>query len=127
MRDLSRNIKTTLALAPAVLTATANGAAVDLKGANGAAFLVNTGALAGAAVFAAKIQESDDGVTFADVADSTQVDSNAPATLAASSSYKLGYRGFKRYARIVLTYTSGTSLAAGASAVLAPYADRPVA
>ncbi|EYD71590.1 hypothetical protein Rumeso_04991 [Rubellimicrobium mesophilum DSM 19309] len=126
MRDLSRNIKTALALAPAVLTATANGVAIDLKGANGVAFVVNTGALAGSAIFAAKVQESDDGSTFADVVDTTLVDSNAPATLAASSTYKLGYRGFKRYARVVLTYTSGTSLAAGASAVL-NVGDLPVA
>jgi hypothetical protein len=126
MRDMTQNIRTALALAPAVLTAFANGAAVDLKGADGVAFVVNTGALVGSAIFAAKVQESDDGSTFADVSDSTLVDSNAPASLAASSSYKLGYRGFKRYARVVLTYTSGISLAAGASAVL-DMLDRPVA
>lgn len=125
MRDLSRNLKTVAALAPAVLTATGTGASVDLKGADGAAFVVATGALVGAAVFAAKLQDSDDGSTFADVA-ADQVDSNAPATLVAASSYKVGYRGFKRYARVVLTYTSGTSLAASAVAVL-DMVDRPIA
>ena len=37
-----------------------------------------------------------------------------PATLAADSSYAVGYRGGRRYVRVVITKNSGTSIAAGA-------------
>ena len=60
-------------------------------------------------------------------ADAAHVDSNAPATLEASSAYKVGYRGFKRYVRLALTKEGGTSIAAGAVAVLSDAAQRPVA
>lgn len=125
MRDLYSQISSVLAVAPAVLTATANGATVDLRAARSACFVVTTGALVGAAVFGAKLQESDNGSTWTDVPVAL-VDSNAPAVLAASSSYRLGYRGSKRYARVVATYTSGTSLALSAVAVLDPL-NKPVA
>ncbi|MDU9005751.1 hypothetical protein [Sedimentitalea todarodis] len=128
MRDLYSNIKTEPAIAPAVQTANVNGTAVDLKGANRVAFVLNTGAVAGSGVFSAKIQESDTTTSgdFADVATS-HVDSDAPTTLEAASCYRLGYRGHKRYVRLVLTRASGTSIAAGAAAVLSDLANRPVA
>lgn len=127
MRDLYSNIGAVLALAPAVQSASIDGIAVDLKGYNAAAFVVNTGAIASAGDFSAKLQESDaSGSGYADVV-AGFVDSNAPATLAASSSYKLGYRGNKRYVRVVLTKAGGTSIAAGATAVLGEPAKAPVA
>jgi hypothetical protein len=128
MRDLYSNIGAVSALVPSVKSASVDGAAVDTKGFNSAAFVVNTGAIVSAGDFGAKLQESDtttDG-DFADVA-ADQVDTNAPVTLEASSTYKLGYRGFKRYARVVLTKAGGTSIAAGAVAVLGNPADAPVA
>lgn len=127
MRDLYSSIKTALALAPAVQSATVNGVAVDLKGSGRVAIVVATGAIDGAGVFGAKLQESDaSGSGFADVT-AELVDSNAPAALAAASTYRLGYRGHKRYVRLVLTRASGTSIAAGAVAVLSDLAERPVA
>lgn len=126
MRDLFHNIDAAVALAPAVLTATANGLAIDLKGANRAAIVVSTGAIAGAGVFGVKLQESDTTTSgdFADVA-AAQVDSDAPAVLAADSAYRLGYRGHKRFLRLVATRTSGTSIALGAVAVRGDLAHRP--
>lgn len=126
MRDLYSNIKTVQALAPAVQSATVNGDAIALKGADSVTFALNTGAIVGAGDFAAKVQESDTSTSgdFTDAA-AAVVDTNAPATLAASSTYKLGYRGFKAYARLVLVKTGGTSIAAGASAVLSDLSDRP--
>ena len=59
------------------------------------------------------------------VAQGSPSDSNAPATLAAASTYKLGYRGFKRYVRLALTKAGGTSIAAGAVAVLGHAQNRP--
>lgn len=128
MRDLYSNVGAVSALVPSVKSASVDGTAVDTKGFNSAAFVVNTGAIVSAGDFGVKLQESDtttDG-DFTDVA-ADQVDTNAPATLEANSTYKLGYRGFKRYARLVLTKAGGTSIAAGAGAVLGNPADAPVA
>ena len=128
MRDLSSNIGAILALVPAVKTGAGEGPAVDTKGFGSVAFIVNTGAIVGAGDFGVKLQESDT-TTSGDFTDATAdvVDTNAPATLAASSAYKLGYRGFKRYVRLALTTAGGTSIAAGAIAVLGQAQSRPVA
>ena len=128
MRDLSSNIGAVLALVPAVKTAAGEGPAIDTKGFGAVAFLINTGAIVGAGDFGVKLQESDTTTSgdFTDVA-AAVVDSNAPATLAASSAYKLGYHGFKRYVRLALTTAGGTSIAAGAVAVLGQAQSRPVA
>ncbi|MGR3639074.1 hypothetical protein [Alterinioella nitratireducens] len=128
MRDLTSNIRTVSAFAPAVQSASVNGSAIDLKDAGRVAFVLNTGAIVSAGAFSAKLQESDTTTSgdFADVA-ADLIDSDAPATLEATSTYKLGYRGFKRYVRIVLTKAGGTSIAAGAVAVLSDLAERPEA
>jgi len=125
MRDYYSNISTAQALTPAVQSATVNGATVDLKDTTRAVFVLNTGAIVSSGDFSAKLQDSADGSAWADV-DTDEVDTDAPATLEASSAYRLGYRGFKQYARIVLTKAGGTSIAAGAVAVLDPL-DKPVA
>ncbi|WP_127113052.1 hypothetical protein [Shimia sediminis] len=128
MRDLYSNIKAEAAIAPAVQSASKDGDAIDLKNAGRAAFVLNTGAIVSSGDFSAKLQESDTTTPgdFTDVA-ATQVNSDAPATLEAASTYRLGYRGHKRYARIVLTKAGGTSIAAGAVAVLGDLRDRPEA
>jgi len=128
MRDLYSNIGAALAIVPAVKAAAETGAAIDLKGFGRIAFVVNTGAIVGAGDFGVKVQESDTDQTgdFTD-ADAAVVDTNAPATLAASAAYKLGYRGFKRYVRLALTKAGGTSIALGAVAVLGDPAVSPVA
>ena len=128
MRDLTSNIGAVPALTPAVKTAAGVGPAIDLQGFESVAFIVNTGAIAASGDFGVKLQESDTTTSgdFTDVA-ADQVDSTVPATLAASSAYKLGYRGFKRYTRLSLTYVGGTSIALGAVAVLGNAHSRPVA
>lgn len=128
MRDLISSIRTVQAIAPAVQSATVNGPAIDLRGAGRGAFVLNTGAIVTGGDFSAKLQESDTttAADFADVA-AGEVDTNAPATLAADSTYKLGYRGYKRYVRLVLTKAGGTSIAAGAVAVLTDLTERPAA
>ncbi|ASP85472.1 hypothetical protein CDO26_13245 [Sinorhizobium meliloti] len=128
MRDIVHNIKTVQAIVPAVLAASANGAAIDLKGVGSVAIVLNTGAIEAAGDFTAKLQESDTTTSgdFADV-DASHVMGELPASLAANSVVKVGYRGFKRYVRVVLTKNGGTSIAAGAVAVMGYVQDRPVA
>lgn len=128
MRDLVTNIGAETALAPSVLTATATGAAIDLRGFGSAALLVITGAIAGAGDFTAKLQESDTTTAgdFADVA-AADLSGALPATLEANAVAKLGYRGHKRYLRLVITRNGGTSIAAGAVLVKGDAVQRPVA
>ncbi|TJZ93851.1 hypothetical protein FA743_00825 [Paracoccus gahaiensis] len=126
MRDIYANIDAVSALAPAVQAAAAQGEAIDLNGKGGVAFLVNTGAIAGSGDYALTLQESDTGTSGWTAVAGTQIDSNAPATLAADSTYRLGYRGWKRYVRVSLTKAGGTSIIAGAAAVFVPL-TRPAA
>jgi len=126
MRDLASNIGAVAALASAVQSAAVNGAAIDTLGFGSVAFILSTGAIVSDGDFGAKVQESDNGTDFTD-ADAGFVDSTAPASLAASSVYKLGYRGHKRFVRLAITKAGGTSIAAGAIAILGDAAQRPVA
>ncbi|MFG1417022.1 hypothetical protein V5F38_04290 [Xanthobacter sp. V0B-10] len=128
MRDLASNIAAVQAVAPAVLTATTTSAAIDLADFDAAAVIINTGAIVGAGNFTPKLQESDT-TTSGDFSDVAAGDLNGafPAALAAASTYKVGYRGAKRYVRLVLTLISGTSIAAGAVIVKAHAAQLPVA
>ncbi len=126
MRDLASNIGAVAALASAVQSAAVNGAAIDTLGFGSVAFILSTGAIVSDGDFGAKVQESDNGADFTD-ADAGFVDSTAPATLGATSVYKLGYRGHKRFVRLAITKAGGTSIAAGAIAILGDAAQRPVA
>lgn len=126
MRSIAANIGAKTSIDPAVQSASVNGTGIDTLGFNSLAFIVQTGAIVGSGVFGVSLEDSDDNATFAAVA-ADQVKSNAPAALAASSTYKVGYHGFKRYVRPVLTKASGTSIAAGVAAVLGHAAQKPVA
>ena len=127
MRDFYNNVGTTLALAAAVQAASVDGVAIDTKGYNSVIFTLSTGAIASAGDFSAKLQHSDaSGSGYVDAPAGTFF-TNAPATLNASTAYKLGYIGDLRYVRLVLTKAGGTSIAAGASAVLGHARDKPVA
>lgn len=125
MRDLYSNLKVAEALAPAVHAASADGDTVNVSDASGVIFALVTGAIVGAGDFGVKLQESADGTTWGDVA-AKWVKSDAPATLAASAVYRLGYIGKMPYARLSLVKAGGTSIAAAASAILRPL-TRPVA
>lgn len=126
MHNFYSNISAVPALAPADQASATQRPAVDLNGAGGVAFLVSTGAIVSAGDFGVTLQESDTGTSGWTAVAATQSDSNAPATFAANSAYRLGYRGWKRYERLSLTRAGGTSIAAGATAVLVPL-TRPAA
>lgn len=127
MRDIASNIGVVSAVVPQVLTASNTSAAIDLQGFDAAAVLINTGAIAGAGNFTPKLQESDTTTAgdFTDVA-ATDLIGAFPAVLAASTAYKVGYVGRKRYVRTVLTLNSGTSIAASVQIVKGNAAQRPV-
>lgn len=128
MRDIANTIGVVQAVAPAVLSATTTSAAIDLLGFKSAALVINTGAIASAGDFTAKLQESDTTTSgdFTDVAAANLV-GTFPASLAADSIVKVGYIGSKRYLRTVITKNSGTSIAAGAVVIKGRAYKRPVA
>lgn len=127
MRDLYSNIGVALAQTPAVKSAAGDGAAIDTKGFSSVAFIVSAGAIVSDGDFGVAIQESDASDSGFGAVDAAFVDSNAPATLEANSTYKLGYRGHKRFVRLQLTKAGGTSIALGAVAVLGNPHVAPVA
>lgn len=128
MRDLASNLSVVATLVPATQAATLKGTAVDLRGFDSAALVINTGAIVSAGLYVISLQESDtttDG-DFTDVAAGSMVGA-LPASLAASTVYKVGYIGAKRYVRAVITKTSGTSIDAGAVIVKGNASQLPVA
>lgn len=128
MRSLEPNIGAVAAIAPAVQSANNTSGAIDLLGFESACLVVNTGAITSAGDFSIKLQESDDttAANFADVA-AEHLTGGTPSTLEASSVYRLGYIGNRRYVRTVLTKAGGTSIALGAVLVKGHPADAPVA
>jgi hypothetical protein len=128
MRDIVHNIKAVSAVAPAVRSASVNGDAIDLKGFDSVALVVNTGAVTAAGDMTAKLQESDTTTNgdFTDVA-AEHLQGAIASPLVTGTTAKVGYRGFKRYLRAVLTLNSGTSVSVGATFILGNASDRPVA
>jgi len=128
MRDLVSKVGVAQTLAPVDYAATTKGTAVDLQGFNSAAIVVNTGVITSAGKYVVSVQESDtttDG-DFSDVA-AKDLSGALPSELAATSAYKVGYTGSKRYIRAVITKTSGTSIVAGAIVVTGDASLTPVA
>jgi hypothetical protein len=128
MRDIASNIGIAQTLAPVDYAATTKGTTVDLLGFESAAVVVNTGAITSSGAYVVSVQESDtttDG-DFTDVVAGDLV-GVLPSALAATSTYKVGYIGHKRYVRAVITKTSGTSIVAGALVVMGTRSTRPVA
>lgn len=128
MRDIASNVGVKNALSPAVQAVTIKGNAIDTNGFDAVAFVVNTGAIASAGDFTAKVQESDT-TTDGDFTDVVAADlvGTLPASLTADGTFKQSYIGHKRYSRVVLTKNGGTSIAAGAVAVLGHARNQPVA
>jgi len=128
MKDTFHTNRAVAACAPAVITAAADGPVIDLDGFDSALVVVNTGAVVGDGDFGVKLQESDQPASgFGDVAAADQLGA-FPATLEASSVYRVGYIGSKRkrYIRLAITKGGGTSIALGAVAVLGHPSRAPV-
>lgn len=128
MRDIVHNIAAVTVLDPAVQSATATSPAFDLLGFDSAAFVIHTGAIVGSGDFTAKVQASE----TTNAGDFTDVPANLlqgslPVSLTASGTAKVGYRGHRRYIRLVLTKNGGTSIAAGALLIKSNAVDKPVA
>lgn len=128
MHDNHSSMSPASTLAPAVYAATTKGTAVDLQGFGSAELVVNAGDIVSAGLFDVALQHSDtttDG-DFVAVPAGFLI-GTLPAALAATSTYRQGYVGSKRYVRAVITKQSGTSVAASAVIVRGHPAIAPVA
>ena len=125
-RDLYSEIRAISAIVPGTQTVSpVNGATLDMQPNKRLCFVVQTGTLSGGATYNARIQESDNGTTWADVP-AGFVDSNAPASLTANGQWRLGYRGSKRYVRLQMNNPAAVGqLSMSAVAIVEPI-DKPV-
>lgn len=107
------NLKVVQALDPILAQTTRTSDTVDRLGYEDVFVVFNIGfcldALSGSRTWTPKLQESDDGSSFTDVADA-DTDNGAASYLIASSasderSYLISYKGTKRYVRMVVTHT----------------------
>lgn len=117
-KGLYHNLKAIQAVASASQSAAADGTEIDRKGSQGLMFIVNTGAITSAGDFSAKVQESDTSGTGYTDAEADDVISGVPGTMLANSAYQVEYIGKKRFVRLSLTKAGGTSIQAGAIALL---------
>jgi len=124
LRNISDNVQCEVALAPAVrLDGSSQGASVDMLGFDSAAVIVSFGNYTDG-THTPVLQESDDGITFANVDESDLTDAFAVASddSADYSLQQIGYAGFKRYLRVVLTVTDATSGALSAAYIIKGHA-----
>lgn len=126
MRDIVHNIGVVQSIAPADIAASTNGTSIDLLGFDSVAFIATTGVRTASGAFTFTLEESDDNSTFTAV-DADDYQAPVSGNLAANSTAKIGYRGFKRYVRPVLTKGSGTSIFASVIAIKGHAHERPVA
>lgn len=124
-KDAFNNVKKEMILAPIVSTAAKTSSACDLAGYEGAMFTVLFGtsadSLSSVRYWDCKLQESDDDVTYTDVAAADVIGNTSNqfglvnALADDDACYTLGYKGIKRYIKVVVTPTgshaSGTPIA----------------
>lgn len=143
-RDSVTDIKVVNSIKPTTITATATGVSVDTLGFMGVAILLSLAAatgLSGANKVVFKLQESANNSDWTDVdasvaADNLDgssdyvpghgvvtIDDNAETDQA----YKMGYRGYKRYVRVIGTVTGTVSMISAAVAILSDAEITPAA
>ena len=109
-RDLKNNVNTVQSIAPGTYTTTQTGASADLAGYESATIEFNIG-LWTEGTFTPTVEESADDATFTTVAAADLI--GTPPTVNDSSSDDntitlVGYRGAKRYLRVVITVGGGS-------------------
>lgn len=123
--------KTTLepliSITPVAVIATTNGAIIDTLGARAVTIAIISGAIAGSGLFVASLQAGD-AANLSDAVAVTSADliGSFSASIADTAVETVGYVGGKRYVRVVVTKTSGTSVVAGGVVILGKQEIEPV-
>ena len=135
MRDMVNHTRAEVLIEPQVLTGQKTSAQLDTKGAGRLMLLVATGAIVSAGAFKVRIEESDTTTAgdFAPVPPEQLLDGNGlvwdengdSPVLEADTAYRIGYAGWQRYLRVIVTKGTGTSIALAATAILGDLAERP--
>ncbi|WP_329545561.1 hypothetical protein OG548_14380 [Streptomyces sp. NBC_01356] len=111
-RDLKNNVSVVFSLLPAARTAAADGAGVDLANYSSTMVIIEAGTATGTTPsFEFEVQESDlpgSGYTAVATAD---LDGAEPTVTTANDEavYEIGYRGIKRYLRVINKTPGGTT------------------
>lgn len=117
MFDIYNTLEEQQVLAPAAITDNTAQvcSVVDLKGFDALKYVITIGALADAdATFTVLVEDSDDNVTFAPVADDFLLGTEAAASFTFAADNKLreiGYNGSKRYNKMTITPANNTGSA----------------
>ena len=144
MRDLASLLKPVLVVNPAVYTASQTPVVLDCRDANGVSFViaVGVGGITFTAVDSLKfaLEDSEDGIPFADVEPKYLNGTDAPQTVAAggvvlsfealkaaASLHEIGYIGGKKWLRatLILNGTHGTGTPVAVSAIKGHLAHVP--
>ena len=117
-KDLHNQVSVGVAIA---LTAVADGedvvgAVIDRQSSEGLEIIFQVGAYTDGSV-TPLIEDSDDNVIYAAVADANLTNTEASAALSAAGVSSIGYVGFKRYVRATAVTAAGSTLSVGASFV----------
>jgi len=133
-RDIFSELKVTQLLTPAVRNADVNSASVDTRDHDSLMLVAHVGdsadVLSGSVFLELELEESDDDSVFNDVADADKIGgvtgATNPGTFAVidapaedTRDFIVGYRGSKRYVRVVANFTGThtTGIPIGVSAV----------
>lgn len=117
-KDLYSNLGLAHTIAPQFINSntTITGSEVDLQGYEGALIALHAGTIAGSSsanIYTPEVQESDSsGTGFTAVADADLIGTEATAVHTGGTDNtlkKIGYKGTKRYIRVVLTTTAFTT------------------
>ena len=92
------------------------GEVIDCQGSEGLELIFQVGEYTDGSV-TPLIEDSDDNVTYAAVADANLTNTEASAALSAAGVSNIGYVGFKRYVRATAVTAAGSTLSVGASFV----------
>jgi hypothetical protein len=108
-RDLVSNVAVRESVRPAANTNT-TGETVDLRGFRSAAALITVGAISASGNITPRLEHSVDGSTNWETVAAADLIGAFPAALVANTTYKVGYRGPRRYVRLAGTLNSGTNV-----------------
>jgi hypothetical protein len=126
IRDLLRNSLVSTSLQPAArVNGTSTGAAVDLRGYDGAMVTVAFGAYTDG-THTPSVQHSIDGTTYTPCVFGTDLDGATNLTAVnnvsgANTLQQIGYIGSLRYLQVVMTTTGATTGAVSTASVIAGY------
>lgn len=119
MRDLFNNVVFRTMAVPGSRVASFNSAVANVAIGRSVVVTIHVGSIAVGAEWSVKLQESDDGVTWADVP-ASKILGDVPALLTANWAFKFGYLGNKGYIRAAYTMGAAGSIQCSATAVIVP-------